>query len=204
MAHRRRGGVQDPPLSIDSVVGAAVRVTERVGLDQLTVRLVADELQVTAPAVHYHLRDKDDLLDRVCESVAAGIDLTIAPEEDWAEQYVALVLSMERTLGRYPGVAMRALAATGESTAAWRITEAATGILRGAGLDPEETAQAFAASQFLLTGWLVLRHVSGNGAAHPALKAAGIAPPADATVSHLETAVRRLLAGFRPTGRHTS
>jgi TetR/AcrR family transcriptional regulator, tetracycline repressor protein len=201
MANRRRGGVQDPPLSIGSVVGAAVRVTERVGLDQLTVRLVADELQVTAPAVHYHLRGKDDLLDRVCEEVAARIDLTVAPEAGWAEQYVALVLSMERTLGRYPGVAMRALAATGESAAAWRIAAAATGILRGAGLDQEETAQAFAASQFLLTGWLVLRHGSGRGAAHPALKAAGVAPPAGATVSQLETAVRRLLAGFRPAGR---
>jgi TetR/AcrR family transcriptional regulator, tetracycline repressor protein len=193
---RRRGGLQDPPLSVGDVVHAAVRVTGRVGLERLTVRLVADELDVTAPAVHYHLRGKEDLLDRVCEAVGAQIDLDVAPAPRWEDRYVDLVLSMERTMTCYPGVARRALSATGSSAAARRIADAATGVLRSGGLDDEAVAQAFAASQFLLTGWLVLRSVGDRGEAHPALVAAGVRTPSARTTAVLETSLRRLLAGF--------
>ncbi|HVV08178.1 helix-turn-helix domain-containing protein [Amycolatopsis sp.] len=190
---RRRGGVQDPPLSIDDVVGAAVSVTERAGLDRLTVRLVAEELRVTPAAVHYHLRGKDDLLDRVCEAVSARIESAVDPGAPCADRYVELVLNMDRTLSRYPGVAARALAATGSSPAARRIADSALSILRDGGLERAEAAEVVAASQFLLTGWLVLRD---RAEAHPALDAAGIGSPADATVDRLANAVRRLLAGF--------
>lgn len=184
-------------MSIDDVVRTAVQVTERVGLDALTVRLVAEELGVTPPAVHYHLRGKEDLLDRVCEAVGAQIDLDVAAGSDWEDQYVELVLNMERTLTRYPGVAWRALSATGSSGAASRIAVAATGVLRAAGLGDEAVAQAFAASQFLLTGWLVLRAVGDRGESHPALVAAGVDAPTARTTASLEASLRRLLAGFR-------
>ena len=196
MVTRRRGGVQDPPLSVGDVVDAALRVTARAGLDALTVRGVAEELAVTPPAVHYHLRGKDDLLDRVCEAVSASIDLSVDPGAGWEDQYVQLVLSMDRTFEGYPGVAVRALSATGPSAAARRIADAGTAILRTAGMGSDDAVQAFAASQFLFTGWLVLRDMSSRGQVHPALLAAGMDGPVGDGTEQLEVALRRLLAGW--------
>jgi TetR/AcrR family transcriptional regulator, tetracycline repressor protein len=195
---RRRGGIQDPPLTVDDVVQAGVRVTELVGLDRLTVRLVADELEVTPQAVYYHLRDKEDLLDRVCEEIAARIPAEVGTSGAWEDRYVALVLGMEGTLSRYPGVGLRALAATGNSAAARRLASVAVQLLRAGGLGEADVVEAFAASQFLLTGWLVLRGPGEGGAAHPALAAVGVTAPADGETALLEVALRRLLAGFPP------
>jgi TetR/AcrR family transcriptional regulator, tetracycline repressor protein len=197
VAKRRRGGVQEQPLSIDDVVAAALRVTGRVGLDGLTVRLVAEELEVSPPAVHYHVPGKNELINRVCEAVAAEIDLDVDTTAPWQDQYVELVLAMDRTLSRYPGVALRTLTATGTSAAARDLATAALTILRRGDLPAGEAELAFASSQYLLTGWLVLRPLGDRGEVQASLAAAGIPGPAAGTTGQLDAAVRRLLAGFR-------
>jgi AcrR family transcriptional regulator len=180
---------------VDDVAAAALRVTARSSLDQLTVRAVATELGVTAPAVHYYVNGRDDLVRRVVETVAAQVDVTVDPRTSWSDQYVALVLSMDRTFLRYPGVGVRALTASDPSAAADRLTGTAMGILGQAGFAEDEAVQIFSATYLLFSGWLLIRGQAEHGEVHPALQVAGLDQPSSAP-EVLEATLRRLLAGW--------
>jgi AcrR family transcriptional regulator len=49
----------------DAIVDAALAVLDDVGMDGLTVRAVAARLDVKAPALYWHVRDKKALLDEM-------------------------------------------------------------------------------------------------------------------------------------------
>jgi len=49
----------------DAIVDAALAVLDDVGMDGLTVRAVAERLDVKAPALYWHVRDKKALLDEM-------------------------------------------------------------------------------------------------------------------------------------------
>src|SRR5579875_3916739 len=53
------------------VVRAALEVLDRTGLDDLSVRLVADRLGVRAPALYWHFRNKRALMDEMAEAMLA-------------------------------------------------------------------------------------------------------------------------------------
>jgi AcrR family transcriptional regulator len=57
----RRVG-RPPRLSRDAVADAAEAIIEREGVDALTMRRLARELDSSTMAVYRHVRDRDDLL----------------------------------------------------------------------------------------------------------------------------------------------
>ena len=50
-------------LSRDTVVRAALELLDEVGLADLTLRGVAERLGVQAPALYWHVRNRQDLID---------------------------------------------------------------------------------------------------------------------------------------------
>jgi AcrR family transcriptional regulator len=56
-------------LDRQSVVRAALRLLDQVGLDGLTVRRLARELDVQAPALYWHFKNKQELLDELATAV---------------------------------------------------------------------------------------------------------------------------------------
>jgi len=190
---RQRGGTQPVPLSAQDILEAALRIVQRCGLDGLTVRAVADELGVTPPAVHYHLRGGEDLDARVIEAVASRIEIAVDPEAHWVDQYAGLVSSMDRAFLRYPGTGTRVLTAARESPAAERLTGAALSILRTAGFGEADAVDLFTATYLMFAGWLATRGLRETGGTHPALIAAGVTAPDLADGTALDRALRRLL-----------
>ncbi|MFE9454168.1 TetR/AcrR family transcriptional regulator C-terminal domain-containing protein [Streptomyces sp. NPDC006739] len=53
------------PLDRRRVADAALRLLNEVGLDGLTLRAIAKELDVKAPALYWHFKDKQALLDEM-------------------------------------------------------------------------------------------------------------------------------------------
>jgi len=92
-----------PRLDRELVVRAAMRLIEEVGLDGLTLRRLAAELDVKAPALYWHFANKQDLLDHMAHVMTQPWMLTISTTavgrwwEDWltevARTYRALLLS---------------------------------------------------------------------------------------------------------------
>jgi len=189
----RRGGTQQSPISKADVVDAAMRIVARSSLADLTVREVAAECGVTPPAIHYHLRGGHDLADRVVEAVAGRIEARMDPEASWIDQYVELVLAMDRAFLAYPGTGLHALTSTGTSAAATRLTDTALNILRSAGFTEEVAVQTFTDTYLMFVGWLATRSRAEDNTIHPALAAAGAANLGRDDGQPLEGAIRRIL-----------
>ncbi|MEU8779141.1 TetR/AcrR family transcriptional regulator C-terminal domain-containing protein [Streptomyces sp. NPDC048606] len=83
MATRR-----SPRLDKKQAVETALRLLNEVGLDGLSLRAIAKELDVQAPALYWHFKNKQDLLDEMATEmyrrmVARGRP---APDADWRER----------------------------------------------------------------------------------------------------------------------
>jgi AcrR family transcriptional regulator len=65
---------QRTPLSRERILQAAVSMADAEGIDALTMRRLAGQLQVEAMSLYNHVANKDDLLDGMIELVAAEIE----------------------------------------------------------------------------------------------------------------------------------
>lgn len=71
------------PLSRERILRAALSVADRDGLDAVTMRRLARELDSGPMSLYRHVRDRDDLVDGVAQLVASEIE---APDtDDWRE-----------------------------------------------------------------------------------------------------------------------
>jgi len=91
-------------LDRETLVRTALRVLDRTGLDGLTVRKIASELNVQAPALYWHFKNKQELLDEMATTVFAdsireqGMPRDELPWSAWAEKFAG---DLRRTLLRY-------------------------------------------------------------------------------------------------------
>lgn len=76
------------PLDRRRVAGTALALLNEVGLDGLTLRAIAKELDVKAPALYWHFKDKQALLDEMATEMyrrmVAGNPLD--PGDTWQER----------------------------------------------------------------------------------------------------------------------
>jgi AcrR family transcriptional regulator len=89
------------PLSRERILQAAVAMADAEGIDALTMRGLASQLQVEAMSLYNHVVNKDDLLDGMIELVAAEIE---APDEaaDWKAAVRRRAISAHDALLRHP------------------------------------------------------------------------------------------------------
>jgi TetR/AcrR family tetracycline transcriptional repressor len=81
--------VARPPLSQAMVVAAALALLDDFGIDGLTVRRLAAELGVKSPALYWHFRNKQELIDGMATAIvlAAGMG-SPADGETWQDWLV--------------------------------------------------------------------------------------------------------------------
>ncbi len=88
-------------LSKDLVLGAAVELADRSGIESVSMRRLATKLDVVPMALYKHVTNKDELLDGMVDLVIAEIDPPIAGV-DWKPAVRARILSARRALLRHP------------------------------------------------------------------------------------------------------
>src|SRR5512132_1281472 len=89
------------PLSPERILGAAVALADREGVDALSMRRLAQELGVVPMALYKHVANKDELLDGMVDVVVGEIDPPAALA-DWKTAIRRRVLSARRALLRHP------------------------------------------------------------------------------------------------------
>ena len=72
-------------LDRDTVVRTALRVLNEVGIDNLTLRRIATELNVQAPALYWHFKNKQELVDEMASTVLAEALGSAEYGEDWTD-----------------------------------------------------------------------------------------------------------------------
>ncbi|WNI29687.1 TetR/AcrR family transcriptional regulator C-terminal domain-containing protein [Streptomyces sp. ITFR-6] len=86
------------------VADTALRLLNEVGLDGLTLRAIARELDVKAPALYWHFKDKQALLDEMATVMYRRMleeDLPGPAPQGWQDQLVAYNSGLRRGLLRY-------------------------------------------------------------------------------------------------------
>jgi AcrR family transcriptional regulator len=95
------GAGRRAPLSRDRVLRAAVALADRAGIDSVSMRNLAQALDVVPMALYKHVANKEQLLDGMVDVIVGEID---APADggDWKTAVRQRVLSARRVLLRHP------------------------------------------------------------------------------------------------------
>jgi TetR/AcrR family transcriptional regulator, tetracycline repressor protein len=131
-----------PQLSKAAVVERALKLADTDGLDALTIRKLAQDLGVTAMALYWHFRSKDELLEALGERIWSEIDLNVDLAAPWPEQLRKLLVSLVSVLRAHPCAPRLLSAHEGTNEYSLRATEIALTILRErAGFDVKTASE---------------------------------------------------------------
>ncbi|MGW1073542.1 TetR/AcrR family transcriptional regulator C-terminal domain-containing protein [Streptomyces sp. NPDC002537] len=85
------------------VADTALRLLNEVGLEGLTLRRIAKELDVQAPALYWHFKNKQELLDEVATEMFRRMaePISAAEGDTWQERLTAAIREMRRHLLAY-------------------------------------------------------------------------------------------------------
>lgn len=143
-------------LTRDGIVAAAVRCVRAGQYEQLTIRSLAAELNVSPMALYRHVRDKDDLLDEVVDRMLARRWRPRTERADWkgwtmeaAERLRAFLVTQPAALHvflQHPVVSPSAIARM----------EAMLDVLRSAGYDENFARRAYASIHTYTIGFAAL------------------------------------------------
>lgn len=128
-------------LSRALVIEAAERIALRDGLDGLTFQAIGEELGAHPTSVYRHIRDKDELLLELVDSLRArSYGGTLEPTDDWIDDLRRLNHTIHDHYMRYPEFAMQMAARTTRRPTEFSTVEFSLDALHRGGFEPEEAA----------------------------------------------------------------
>ncbi|GAA1721166.1 TetR/AcrR family transcriptional regulator [Kribbella yunnanensis] len=98
--NRRR---EQPALSQEQIVAAAIKLLDADGLEALTMRKLGAELGAVATAVYWHVANKDELIELVVDHVYGEIDVPeISSPDEWRAAATEFAQNFRATILRHP------------------------------------------------------------------------------------------------------
>jgi len=92
-------------LSRDQIVDTAIRILDEDGLEALSMRRLAAQLDAGAMSLYWHIRNKDELLDLVVDRVIGEVFGDLGEPQGWRAWMEAFSRSLRRVLLRHRAVA---------------------------------------------------------------------------------------------------
>lgn len=121
-------------LTRDQVVKAAVAVVDRGGLADLSMRNVAAQLNVGVTTLYWHVADKDELLDLVCDDVLGEVVLSGGERGSWDAQLRQVMTELRLVFLRHKDLATLLPTRDVVGPHALRLRESVAASLMSAGL----------------------------------------------------------------------
>jgi AcrR family transcriptional regulator len=156
----RRQRPAKAPLNQDVIVEAALGLVEREGVDAVTMRRVAQELDTGPASLYVYVSNRRHLLDLVLDRVMA--EITVPTEGTWQDRLVGLLQNGVATLGTRRGLAQVALGMIPTGHNAMAIQEQVLELLREGGLDDATVAWAVDLLALLVTASAVEESIFGD------------------------------------------
>ncbi|MFJ7068209.1 TetR/AcrR family transcriptional regulator [Streptomyces sp. NPDC101115] len=144
-----------PALSPDRIIDAAVRVADRGGLAQVSMRNVGRELGVEAMSLYHHLAGKDALLDALANWIFTRIELPEAGRP-WRQAMADRAASARATLAAHPWALGLIGSRRSPGPALLRHHDAVLGCLRRDGFPVALAAHAFSAIDAYVYGFVLI------------------------------------------------
>lgn len=153
---------QEPPLTRERIIEAAIALLDEEGMDRLTMRRLAERLGTGATTLYWHIDTKDDVIDLCFDAIFAEAALPDGHEGTWREDVVALLSGCRAMLLRHPWSSALPLfqrPSMGPNFLGW--LEFLQSTLARAGLKDR---------QIQATCWLLYNHVLGSAASQSNLQ----------------------------------
>lgn len=149
---RLEGASRRTRREVDRIVDAAIDVADRDGLEALSMRRLAQELDTGTTSIYRYVTSKDELLELMVDAVNAEDPFPSAvhgtwPPEDWRVAFTMMARAMRLQMLAHPWLAaqMSSRPAIGPNTL--RIADTALGI--ASGMAPNRTAAGAVLSTLL-------------------------------------------------------
>ncbi|MFI1398979.1 TetR/AcrR family transcriptional regulator C-terminal domain-containing protein [Streptomyces sp. NPDC020681] len=149
------------------VARTALSLLNEVGLEGLTLRAIAKELDVKAPALYWHFKDKQALLDEMATEMLRRMtaELTSAaesrPPADWREAVTAAMRGLREHLLRYRDGAKVYSGTHFTDTSYAAPMEAHLRLLTEAGFSPGAAARAWLTGYSYTIGYVIEEQAMG-------------------------------------------
>ena len=141
-AKRHLGGSDTAPSDEQRrIIAAAIELLDEVGLNDLSLRKLALKLDFKAPALYWHFKNKDSLIDYMAEGILTEEFTEVSPrgkDEDWQAWFMELCRRLRRAmLAHRDGARIVAGAHLFPAVTLVRLLEAASDSLVSAGVNEE-------------------------------------------------------------------
>jgi AcrR family transcriptional regulator len=135
-ARRRRD-----PITQEVIVETALRILDSEGLEGLSMRRIAEELDTGAASLYWHVGSKDGLLDLLFDHVIGEQQVPDPDPARWGEQLKEVGRMQRATILRHRDLVAVSLGRIPMGPNALRFSERVVGILRAGGV-PDDLAVA--------------------------------------------------------------
>lgn len=164
---KKRGPRKEADLTPGRITALALKIADEAGVERISFRRLARELDVTPMALYTHVSGKTDLLNRMAELVLGEIEFPADPALGWEARLRLGLESVHAMVDRHP--AAGALIARPLSTvASIRLADRLLGILAEAGFEDELAVVVLQVITAMILGPIVLRagygRFAGQGA----------------------------------------
>ncbi|MEI5102018.1 TetR/AcrR family transcriptional regulator C-terminal domain-containing protein [Streptomyces sp. PmtG] len=147
------------------VARVALDLLNETGLDGLSLRAIAQRLDVKAPALYWHFKDKQALLDEMATEMLRRMtaDLEGEPDTDWPTALAAAMRGLRRHLLRYRDGA-KVYSGTHFTDLSYAAPmEAQLRRLTRAGFTPGAAARAWLTAYSYTIGYVIEEQATGPG-----------------------------------------
>jgi AcrR family transcriptional regulator len=130
------------PLSKERVLRCAVRLADKEGIEGLSMRKLAQALDVKAMSLYNHVENKDDIIDGIVDRVVSEIEVP-SLNVHWKVAMRSRAISAHEVLLRHPWATMPMVSRINVGPAMLRYTDATLGCLLEAGFSSEIADRAW-------------------------------------------------------------
>jgi AcrR family transcriptional regulator len=148
---RKRGDssrAERKPLTRDAIVDAALVLLERDGLQGVSMRKLAQELDAGAASLYWHVGDKEELLSLMLDRIVGESEVIEPDPENWQEQVKEMLRGMRRLMLKRRDAAQLSLGRIPAGPNSLPVMERTLAVLHAAGLPPRVIS--YAADMFAL------------------------------------------------------
>jgi len=143
---------QRVPLTRDRVLRAAVVIADESGIDSLTMRRLAEQLDVKPMSLYYHVANKDEILDGIVDIVFSEISLPSGGAE-WKPALRDRAISVRHVLGVHPWATSLMQSRVNPGPSVLRHHDSVIGCLREGGFSVAMAAHAISAMDAYIYGF---------------------------------------------------
>jgi AcrR family transcriptional regulator len=129
-----------PPLSEEAILDVALRIVRAEGLEAVTMRRLAAELDTGPASLYVYFKGREELRNGMLDRVAGSVALESPEPARWRDQVHRLLRSLLAAMEAHPGIANVAVANPPIGEATLLVAENLLALLLAGGVRPQDAA----------------------------------------------------------------